>query len=195
MIGKIKGKLVELDGNVGLVETPSGVFYQLYVTPSLIGKEKPPFSVEIYTHLQVRDDALVLFGFQTRQEYDFFKLLLGVPGVGPKTAFSVISFSNIDDLTKAIKENDSDYFRKIPGLGKKTAMKIILELSQKLESEFKLEKMYLSEEDKTVVDALVSLGFKTLEAKKVLAQIAKDLSLEERIKEGLRLATNPKKRV
>lgn len=193
MIGKIKGKLVELDGNIGLVETPSGVSYQIYIIPSLIGKEKLPFPIEIYTYLQVRDDALVLFGFQTKKEYEFFKMLLGVPGVGPKTAFSVISFSKIDDITSAVKENNTDYFSKIPGLGKKTAMKIILELSQKLESEFKLEKMFLTEDEKTVVDALVSLGFKSVEAKKILVQLPKDLSLEEKIKEGIKLATNPNK--
>jgi len=74
-------------------------------------------------------------------------------------------------------------------------MKIILELSQKFESEFKLEKMYLSEEDKIVVDALISLGFKSIQAKKLLSQLAKNLSLEDKIKEGIKLATNPEKKI
>ncbi|OGK23339.1 Holliday junction DNA helicase RuvA [Candidatus Roizmanbacteria bacterium RIFCSPHIGHO2_02_FULL_38_11] len=195
MIGKLKGKLVEVEGNLGLIETSGGVFYQLYLTPSIIKQHKEKSEIEVYTYLQVREDALVLFGFESKKEYDFFKLLLAVSGVGPKTAFSVISFSKIDDLIKAIKENNSDYFIKIPGLGKKTAMKIILELSQKFESEFKLEKMYLSEEDKIVVDALISLGFKSIQAKKLLSQLAKNLSLEDKIKEGIKLATNPEKKI
>jgi len=189
MIGKIKGKLVEIDGNLGLIETSGGVYYHVYLTPSILKQNKEKPEIEVFTYLQVRDDALILFGFNSKQEYDFFKLLLAVPGVGPKTAFSVISFSKINDLTQAVKENNSDYFSKVPGLGKKTAMKIILELSHKLSSEFQLEKMYLSEEDKVVIDALVSLGFKSNEAKKILSKLDKNLSLEEKIKEGLKLGT------
>lgn len=190
MIGKIKGKLSELNGNIGLIETQSGVSYQVYLTPSLINSYQIGQSVELYTYLQVREDALVLFGFKTKEEYDFFRMLLTVSGVGPKTAYTVISFGKIKELISSIKGNNSDYFTRIPGLGKKTAMKIILELSQKLESEFKLEKMYLSEEDKTVIDALVSLGFKLQEAKIILSKIPKNLNMEEKIKKGLMLGTN-----
>ena len=93
----------------------------------------------------------------------------------------------MDELIKAVKENESGYFTRVPGLGKKTAMKIILELSQRLQSEFKLEKMYLSDDDKTVVDALVSLGFKSNEARNILSKLPKNLSLEEKIKAGLKL--------
>ena len=192
MIGKIKGKLTEIEGNLGLIETSGGVYYQVYLTPSVISLQKDKSEIEVYTYLQVREDALVLFGFLSKQEFDFFKLLLSVSGVGPKTAFSVISFSKINELISAVKDNEIDYFTKVPGLGKKTAMKIILELSQKLESEFKLEKMYLSEDDKTVIDALISLGFKSNEAKKILSGLPKNLSLEEKIKEGLRQTSNPK---
>ncbi len=195
MIGKIKGKLIGVDLNLGLVETQSGISYQVYLTPTIIKQNKVGNEVSIFTYLQVRDDALVLFGFQSSDEHDFFKLLLGVSGVGPKTAYSVISFSRSEDLIAAVKGNDATYFSRIPGLGKKTAMKIILELSQKLSSEFKLEKMYLSEDDKTVVEALVSLGFKNQEAKKILSQLPANLSLEEKIREGIKQATSPKRRV
>jgi len=192
MIGKIKGTIVEVEDNIALVETGGGIYYQVYITSTLLAKNKLPFEISLYTYLQVRDDALVLFGFEAKKEYDFFKLLLTVSGVGPKTAFSVISYSKVGDLIKAVKDNDKDYFTRVPGLGVKTAMKIILELSQKLESEFRLEKMYLSEEDKTVVDALVSLGFKSSEAKKILSKLDKKLSLEEKIKQGLKLGTHSK---
>lgn len=186
MIGKIKGNLTEVDNNIGLIETTSGVSYQVYLPPSLLHFQLPR-PVEIYTYLQVREDALVLFGFPTKKELDFFRMLLSVPNVGPKTAFSIVSFSKIDQLINAIKENNTDFFTQIPGLGKKTAMKIILELSQKLKTEFELEKMYLSEEDKIVIDALVSLGFKIGEAKKALSQIPKNISVEEKIKKALKM--------
>ncbi len=189
MIGKIKGKLVELEGNVGLIETAGGVYYQVFLTPSIINTNKINQIIAIYTYLQVREDALVLFGFQTKEEYDFFKMLLSVSGVGPKTAYSVISFSKIQDMISAVKNNDSEFFKQIPGLGKKTSMKIILELSQKLESEFKMEKMYLSEDDKIVIDALISLGFKSVDVGKIFNKIPKKLSVAERIKYGLKLAT------
>src|SRR3989338_119221 len=195
MIGKIKGKLVEIDGNLGLIETSGGVYYHVYLTPSILKQNKEKPEIEVFTYLQVRDDALILFGFNNKQEYDFFKLLLAVPGVGPKTAFSIISFSKIDELTRAVKENNSDYFSQVPGLGKKTAFKIILELSHKFDTDFKLEKMFLTEDDKTVVDALISLGFRSNEAKKIIMQLPKNLALEEKIKEGITLATNPKKRI
>lgn len=192
MIGKIKGKLIELNGNVGLVETSSGVSYELNLTPALISSHQLGKQLEVYTYFQVREDAQVLFGFKTREEQNLFKLLISVSGVGPKIAFTVVSFSKEDELISAIKINDVNYFSKIPGLGKKTAMKIILELSQKLQSEFKMEKMYLSEEDKTVVDALVSLGFKSQEAKGILSKLPKNLSVEEKIREALRSATSKK---
>lgn len=192
MIGKIKGKLVELDGNVGLIETEGGVSYEVNLTPALISSHQLDKQIELYTYFQVREDAHVLFGFKTRDEQNLFKLLISVSGVGPKIAFTVVSFSKEDELLAAIKSNDVNYFSKIPGLGKKTAMKIILELSQKLQSEFKMEKMYLSEEDKTVIDALVSLGFKSAEAKSILVKLPKKLSVEEKIREALRSTTNKK---
>lgn len=188
VIGKLKGSLVEVDGNVGLVETNSGVFYRVYLPPSLLSSPLPS-SLEVYTYLQVREDAFVLYGFRSKKEYDFFTLLLAVSGVGPKTAFSIVSFSPIDALLIAVKDNNIEYFSRIPGLGKKTAMKIILELSQKLKTEFKMEQMDLSEEDKTVIEALVSLGFKSQEARQAVSTLSRDLSVEQKITETLRLTT------
>ena len=185
MIGKLKGKLVEIDGNVGLIETSGGVFYQVYLPPSLSSKVQSLSSIELYTYLQVRDDALVLFGFETRQQHDFFKLLLTVSGVGPKTAFNVISFVPLDKLVSYIKLNDVDGL-KVPGLGRKTAMKIILELSTKLKSDFDMSKMVLSDDDQTAVSALVSLGYKSFEAKKLVSKLPKNLSVEEKIKEAFK---------
>jgi Holliday junction DNA helicase RuvA len=187
MIGKIKGKLVEVDQNIGLIETAGGLSYLVYLTPFLLSSHPVGANVEIYTYLQVKEDDLVLFGFRDKKEIDFFKMLLTVPGVGPKTAFSVISFSDVDKLKAAVEENNPDFFYQIPGLGKKTALKIILELSQKLKTEFELKKMYLSDEDKLVVDALTSLGFNTNIVKKILPQLPKNLSIEEKIKKALKM--------
>ncbi|KKP86611.1 MAG: Holliday junction ATP-dependent DNA helicase RuvA [Candidatus Roizmanbacteria bacterium GW2011_GWA2_35_8] len=189
MIGKLKGKLSEIDGNIGLIETLGGVFYSVFITPSLITNHQPPTAIEIYTYLQVRDDALVLFGFESKKELDFFKLLLSVSGVGPKTAFNVISFIKPEELYRAVKANQVDVFTQVPGLGKKTALKIILELSSRLKSEFDMSKMVLSDDDKTVVEALISLGFTSQDAKKTVSKLPKNLSVEEKIKKALKSTT------
>jgi len=189
MIAKIKGKLSELEGNIALIETSSGIFYQVYVTPTIIKSSKLNQVIEIYTYLQVREDAHNLYGFLTKEEHRLFKLLLTVSGVGPKTAFAIISAIKINELYAAVKENDIEFFTSIPGLGKKTSMKVLLELSQKLDEDFKIEKMYMSDEDKTVVDALVSLGFKSHEAKSSLHKIVKNLSVEEKIRSAIQLLT------
>jgi len=188
MIGKLKGRLILVENNIGYLETSGGVTYRVFLPPSLISQTPLTTPIDIFTYLQVRDDALVLFGFNNKEEYDFFTQLLTVSGVGPKTAFSVISFTKVNETIQAIKENNIDYFQKIPGLGKKTAMKIILELSQKLKQEFKMEKMYLSVEDKTVIDALISLGYSSVEAKQIFQKLPKNLSVEDKIKHALKLA-------
>ncbi len=186
MIGKLKGVLVELDGNNALIETKGGVSYQTYITPNILSKVKIGYDIEFYTYLQVRDDALTLFAFETKEERSLFDLLLAVSGVGPKTAYLVISYAKVNDLIRAVKENDIDFFSQIRGLGKKTGMKIILELSQKLKQEFELRKMYLSEEDRTVIDALVALGFKSHDVSSAVSKLPKSLSVEEKIKEALK---------
>lgn len=187
MIGKIKGTVYEIEGNLGLIETSGGIFYEVYLTPSILRKCSQGKNIEVYTYLQVRDDAHVLFGFENRKEYSIFKMLFSVSGVGPKIAYSIISFSTPDELTDAVKNNNVDYFTKVPGLGKKTAMKIILELSQKIKTDFTLEKMYISDDDKTVLDALVSLGYKSYEARELLLKLPKNLSIEEKIKQALKV--------
>jgi len=186
MIGKIKGKLVEIEDNLGLIETSSGVFYQVYLSPNFIKKYPLDSLVEVYTFLEVKEDTLNLYGFESKKEYQFFLSLLSVSGVGAKTAFSVISFLTVDEIVKAVKENNLEVLAQVPRLGEKTAAKIILELSQKLKKEVDLSNLYLSDEDKTVIDTLITLGYKPAFAKKIFAKIPKNLSLEEKIKWALK---------
>lgn len=192
MIGKLKGSLVELDGNVGLIETSGGVYYQVFLLPGMLVSLTLPTPIEVYTYLQVREDALILFGFRDKAEVEFFKMLLSVSGVGPKSAYAVISHSPISVLVDGIRQNDAEAFTKFPGLGKKTAMKIILELSGKLKSDFAFESLYMSDDDQTAIDALVSLGFKAQDAKKILSKLPKTLTLEQKIQEGIKLGMKPK---
>lgn len=189
MIGKLKGTLLEVEGNIGLVDTSTGLAYHVFLTPSLLSQHYENKNIDIYTYLQVKEDDLILFGFENKTQRELFKMLIAISGVGPKTAYGIVSFSKEDEIMSAAADNDVEFFSKVPGLGRKTAMKIILEISQKLKSQFSMEKMYLSDDDKTVVDALVSLGFKAPEAKKVLQKVDKKLSIEEKIREALKLAS------
>lgn len=186
MIGKIKGNLSEINGNLGLIETGAGIFYEVFLTPTAITQNKIKQEIEIYTYLQVREDEWRLYGFQTKKELQLFKLLLTVSGVGPKTAFTVISFTNTEEITEAIKKNDFSSLQKIPGLGKKTAMKIIVEIAEKLKTEVELDKLFVTEEDKNALDALVALGYKMAEARQLLSKIDRTLPLEEKIKQALK---------
>ncbi len=187
MIGMLIGVLREINGTIGLIETKSGICYEVFLTPKLISQYIPSSLCELYTYFQVRDDAHVLYGFATKEEKYFFKELIDVPGVGPKTAFAVISYASPKDMISAVKENDVGYFSKIPGLGKKTALKIILEFSQKLKSEFKFNISEYSNDEKTVIEALVALGYKNQDAKKMIEKIPKDLSIEDKIRYALKL--------
>lgn len=189
MIGALKGKFVGLDGNVGLIETSGGVLYQSYLTTSFITHHPLGSPVYLLTYLQVKDDGLVLFGFENNDEQKLFKLLITVSGVGPKTAFNVISNSVSKELLEAITRNDVSYFTRIPGLGKKTAMKIILELAQKMKSEVHLENFNMDDDDNTVIQALVALGYPSNDAHRLFTQIPPELSVEEKIKYALQLTT------
>jgi len=186
MIGKIKGRLVEIEKNLGLIETSCGVFYQVYLSSNFIKKHPLNSLVEVYTFLEVREDALNLYGFESKKEYQFFLILFSVSGVGAKTAFSVISFLNVEDIIKSVKENNIEVLAQVPRLGKKTAAKIMLEISQKLKKDVDLSNLYLSDEDKTVIDTLITLGYQPSFAKKIFAKIPKNLSLEEKIKWALK---------
>lgn len=193
MIGKLKGKVAEIEENRALIETESGVFYEVLFTPSLLGKFRVQSLIEIFTYLQVREDALLLFGFEQKEELNFFKMLLSVPGIGPKTAYSIISFSKIADLIDSVKKHDADYLSQIPGLGRKTALKVILELSNKFEKEFDFSGVYLTPDDKTVVEALVALGMMRRESISLVRKTSNKLSVEERVKKALLLASSAAK--
>lgn len=191
MIGKLKGHIVERFGNQGLIETSGGVFYQVFL-PSHFYSLPLPSAVEVYTYLQVREDALTLYGFESRKQLELFNMLHSISGVGPKTAFTIVSFIQVDKMQTALKNNDLTYFTKIPGLGKKTAMKIVLELGEKLKADVSFSKIHLDESDENVLSALTGLGFPAQDVRQVLADINKELSLEHRITTGIQLLTKKK---
>jgi Holliday junction DNA helicase RuvA len=188
MIGKITGTLTDIIGQEGLIETSGGVSYRVFLPASFFSYVLPA-PVSVYTYLHVREDALVLYGFVSRAHLDLFSLLHSVSGVGPKTAFNTLSFTDPQGLEQAVKSNNLEYFTRIPGLGKKTAMKMLLELSTKMKKDFSLESLNLSEDDEMVVSALKSLGFTAKDIRSILGKIDKTAPLESRITQGIQLLT------
>ena len=176
----------------GLVLDVGGVGYLVAATPSALRRAEAGEEVTIETYLHVREDALQLYGFADGAERELFVHLLGVSGIGPKVALAVVSSAPPAELRRAIVLEDPARFQAIPGIGKKTAERIVLELKEKLGSEdvVALPSLPGAPTASHVVarNALVELGYSVLEAEQALARIDPELSPEERVREALRSA-------
>lgn len=192
MIGRISGILTDIDGTTGLVKTSGGVFYKLYLPTDIVRAGEIDIEVDLYTHLQVKDDDLVLYGFADKKHLKVFQMLITVDGVGPKQGYNILSASKVDELNSAIMTNNVDYICSIPGVGRKTGQKIILELSSKMGKVYELPVNITTPEDNMAVDALVSLGFKKYDAQNLVSKMEVTLSLEDKIKLGIKQMTKNK---
>jgi holliday junction DNA helicase RuvA len=189
VIARIRGKPIAHDAQ-GLVVEVGGVGYRLFATPSAVRKADGADEVALETHLHVRADALQLFGFAEAGERELFEQLLAVSGVGPKVALAIVSGYSPAELRRAIVREDADLFQTIPGIGKKTAQRVVLELKEKIAPLAAVEAPHLGEGDGHIVarDALVELGYTIAEAEKRLAETDPDLSPAERVRQALRAA-------
>lgn len=191
MIGKVKGTLVEVQGSTGLVETQMGITYEILLTPRVLASPVGT-QLDIHTHLQVKEDSHTLFGFDDHSQKVLFRLLISVSGVGPKSAFGIVSFSSAQSIIAAIRDSDTAFFSKMPGLGKKTAMKIIVELSSKLKGAIDESKLFITDDTKVVLDALVSLGYPAAEARSIINGLPSTMSVEQMITEALKKSGSTK---
>jgi len=162
-----------------------GVGYLLAATPAALRRADGASEVTLETYLHVREDALQLFGFADAEERALFLQLLGVGGIGPKVALAIVSSGTPSELRRAIALGDAARFQAIPGIGKKTAERIVLELKGSTEA---LAPAAESHAELTARDALVELGYSLVEADRVLAVVDPDLPVEERVREALRRA-------
>ncbi len=174
MIEFIKGELAALDSDKAVVEV-GGVGFGVYMSGQALGMlPQPGHMVKLYTYLNVKEDALQLYGFLTRDDLEIFRLLIGVSGIGPKGALGILSGLTPDELRFAVMSNDVKAISAAPGIGKKTAEKLILELKDKLRIEDVLE--HAASEGRSggaaagalwateAVQALVALGYGSTEA-------------------------------
>jgi holliday junction DNA helicase RuvA len=171
----------------------NGVGYLVAATPSAIrsaakGSGGAGEEITLETYLHVREDALHLYGFAERAERELFTQLLTVNGVGPKVALAIVSGSPAEELRRAIVREDTARFQAIPGIGKKTAERIVLELKEKMGAADVTPLAPGGDVDEHVVarDALVELGYSLLDAERALADTDVTASPEERVRQALR---------
>ena len=194
MIGFLRGKLIKKQPPLLMLDV-KGVGYEIeapmttfYVLPKT-GNE-----IEIYTHLVVRDDAHLLFGFATENERLLFRNLIKVNGVGAKMALTILSGIEANEFSQCIQNNNAERLTKLPGIGKKTAERLIIEMRDRIENMPKLATIQKngnmdkrSNPADEAISALISLGYKPAEASKYVLAITNDgMSSEELIREALK---------
>ncbi|MCI5918365.1 MAG: Holliday junction branch migration protein RuvA [Roseburia sp.] len=198
MYSYIKGQLAEIEEDKIVVEA-GGIGYNIYTTGQTF-QYLPPVGedVKVYTYLHLREDIMMLYGFLSKDELKVFKLLLGVNGIGPKGALAILSVMTTDDLRFAVLGDDAKAIAKAPGVGAKTAQRLILELKDKLKLEdaFEQKLSHVQAETTTnvngvkneAVQALVALGYSSSEALKAMngIELTPDMEVEDLLKAALK---------
>jgi len=181
----IKGKIISKRNNSLILEN-NNIGYQIFVPSFLLKEVKIGQRIKLFTHLYLREDEAEIYGFKKEKELIFFRQLISIPTVGPKTALDVLSVAKIENLESAISAGKYEILTKVSGIGRKTAERIIVEMRGKIKRPF--EKERLSEEDAEVIDALRKLGYSLKEARKAIRNIPEDLKdVSKKIKEALKI--------
>jgi holliday junction DNA helicase RuvA len=189
MIGRITGILLEKNPPQVLVEA-AGVGYEIDVPMSTFYLlPKTGDKVALFTHMVVREDAQLLYGFATDTERATFRTLLKVSGVGPKVALAVLSGMSVNDLAEAVATQESGRLTKVPGIGKKTAERLLLELKDKLKVDVRISvggEVPKASHTADVLNALIGLGYSEREALAAVKLLPADVSVSDGIRQALR---------
>ncbi len=186
MIASIEGRISARE-RAALVVNVGGVGLRVACPQPLLSSVRPGEPILLFTHLVVREDELALVGFASEEELALFEQLINVSGVGPKLALALLSAMSPDALRLAIGQEQPDVIARIPGIGKKTAQKIVLELRDKVgAAELPEGLAALSEADAAVIDALTALGYSIVEAQRAVQGLPRDVTdVEERLRRAL----------
>ncbi len=187
MIATLEGTL-EYCGIDSAVIKVGGVGVQVYLPGSTLSQLGAlGDKVSLYTHLYVKEDNISLYGFTSTEEVALFKNLISISGIGPKVALALLSKLSAEQLATAIISGNVDLIQQVPGIGKKMANRLVVELRDKLEREWKEAALPLAPKDSDAIAALTSLGYSLREAAQVVSSIpnSSELSLEEKVKTAL----------
>lgn len=187
MIGRITGTLIEKNPPTICVDV-NGIGYELDVPMSTL-YDLPDVggTITLHTHLSIRDDAHVLFGFAKASERVAFRTLIKVSGIGPKTALGILSGLSVDDLASAIQNQDIALLTRAPGIGKKTAERMILELRDKFDVSVVSTTTAPTSDRSDILNALLALGYNNTEANKAVKKVPADVSVSEGIRQALQI--------
>lgn len=189
MIGSVRGEVIERAATGEVLVEVHGVGYRVLVPLSAIPSLEPGSAAFLFTHLHARDDAMTLYGFPTRDERDTFEVLIGASGVGPKLALAILSVHSPSVLRRSLLDDDLDALTLVPGVGKRTAQRLLVELKARLEvpTVEAGEGADASSARTEVRTALGGLGYQTDEVREVLAQLPDDGPVEELLRDALKL--------
>src|SRR5512143_1323999 len=186
MIATLRGEITQIEDSALIMEV-GGVGLRLFAPAPLRARLKVGEVAFLFTHLVVREDALSLYWFETQWDLELFIVLLGVDGVGPKVALSVLSTLTLDAVQRAVFSDEPDLLSRVPGVGKKTAQKMLLHLKDKLKPTEALAGLAaMADYDGEVLAALTALGYSVIEAQSAIQSIPKDAPTD--VEERLRLA-------
>lgn len=186
MIASVQGEVLS-QGSDYLIILVGGVGLRVFAPAATCSAARAGQFTFLHTHLVVREDALTLYGFESEMERDYFNLLLGVNGVGPRIALAILSVLSVDAIRRAVLAEQVDVFSRVPGVGKKTAQKILLHMQGKVGPEGALAEVAgLIDVDAEVLDALTGLGYSVVEAQAAIQSIPRDTARD--VEERLRLA-------
>lgn len=201
MIAYIRGAVAETTGNSVIMETAGGVAYELFVTPADADAVGPGEEARFYTYLQVKEDGVSLFGFLSRKDLEVFRLLITVSGVGPKSGLAILSSVGTEELRIAIATEDVKRISSAPGVGKKTAERLIVELKDKISVAEVIESFSEKKPDlgqpvtkeqkalrESVLQVLVALGYSQKEALTAVnaVELTEDMTEDELTRLSLR---------
>ena len=189
MIGSVRGSVVERTATGEVLVEVGGVGYRVHVPVSALPTLHPGDAAFLFTHLHVREDAMVLYGFPTRDERDTFEALIGTTGVGPKLALAMLSVHSPTALRRALLEDDLAALTLVPGVGKRTAQRLLVELKARLEvPELDLTQTGGGPAPRAEVRAaLAGLGYGPDEVRDVVAQLPEGGTVEDLLREALKL--------
>jgi Holliday junction DNA helicase RuvA len=188
MIASLKGRLESLGGDGAVIDV-GGIGFRVYMpTSTLTTLGAVGSEVKLHTHLHLREDNATLYGFASTEELELFRVLIGISGLGPRLALAVLSAMDVESLAAAVATGNADLLTGIPGIGKKMANRLVLELKDKLGAGWAIAPAaQVAQENADVLAALTSLGYSVSEATRAVASLTREqeISLEDKVKLAL----------